>query len=316
VDRTAELAEMEDEPLSSQFPADYRIRTASLNNLLAECMDRGKRPKNQAPLEEAFDAVYADLSRKSRVPDGPFARHDRIRLQQEVIATGNRLIPLMEAMLSARQFFSAVTLGGPVEAFCATDDRLLRCDPATISYPGDEFHRSSVVTLSGQLPWVWQALDGTWHCLAVTGSGRRSTHADKYVLGPLLTCMALSAAGPACPWSGEDKITVHAVYHSRVIGRYYDLEPRRSAAYLSALLEDFFTPTPLLWLPFTTVFDRKELRALIVKDGIDPIDREQFCLILQAELKAAVDLQAELTGAVVTTDILDRARRRFRVFAA
>jgi hypothetical protein len=41
-----------------------------------------------APLETAFESVYADLSRKSRVPAGAFAVQDQSNLRQQVLAAG------------------------------------------------------------------------------------------------------------------------------------------------------------------------------------------------------------------------------------
>ena len=71
-----------------------------------------------------------------------------------------------------------------------TDGRHHRVDPLTIELCGTRLHPQHV-QLSGGTPWVWEAPDGRWHCLVLTGSNRRSRFADKYVLGPLLTLMAV-----------------------------------------------------------------------------------------------------------------------------
>jgi hypothetical protein len=91
------------------------------------------------------------------------------------------------------------------------------------------------------------------------------------------------------------------------------VDPKRSADYLAGLVEDFFSPWPLEWLPFETLFADAGLRARIGQDEVDDVDRKAFFESLTETLQAA-DLRTKLAGAVVAPDILDRARRRFKVF--
>jgi hypothetical protein len=109
-------------------------------------------------------------------------------------------------------------------------------------------------------------------------------------------------------------VHLHVAYRSRVLSRQYTLNAQGSRDYLTSLLKDFFTPLPLLWLPFTTVFDHKDLRASIIADEIDAGDRAIFFLTLQEMMRTTADLRSEMAGAVLAPDILDRARQRFRVF--
>jgi hypothetical protein len=107
---------------------------------------------------------------------------------------------------------------------------------------------------------------------------------------------------------------LHVAYRTRVLSRQYAVNAHRSGAYLTALLTDFFTPWPLLWLPFATVCDHKDLRASIVADAIEDADRTIFYLTLQEIMRTTADLRTEMAGAVLAPDILDKARQRFRVF--
>ncbi|BBO73361.1 hypothetical protein DSCW_07780 [Desulfosarcina widdelii] len=312
LDPTAEWAEVEDEPLASQFPMDYNIRTLPLHQWLATGLKADRFVYPERCLAEEFDALYADLSRKSLVPGGAFGSHDRARLKQQVAMVGEMLHPLIEQMQAARRFFPGVAMGTAVEASPILDGNVLRLDPVLITLPDDDELQS--VELSGQLPWLWQAEDESWHCLVITGSNRKSRHADKYVVGPLLTLMALAVGGSSCPWSGANHIHLHVAYRSRVLSRQYELSARRSGIYMAALLKDFFTPLPLLWLPFTTVFDNRDLRDWIIADEIEGSDRAAFFLTLQEIMRTTADMRAEMAGAVLAPDILDRARQRFRVF--
>lgn len=312
VDSTAEWAEVEDEPLASQFPLETRIRTLPLHHWLSTGVKADRFDSPERCLAVEFDALYADLSRKSRVPAGAFGAHDRARLKQQVAAVGAMLDPFIEQMRAARQFFSGVAAGTAMEAYPALAGNVLRLAPVSISLPdADELQ---AVELSGQLPWLWQAQDKSWHCLVLTGSNRKSRHADKYVVGPLLTLMALSAGDAPCPWSGADRVHLHVAYRSRVLSRQYALNAQRSGAYLTTLLKEFLIPLPVLWLPFTTVFDHRDLRASIVAEEIGDVDRTLFHLTLLEIMRTTADLRTQMVGAVLAPDILDKARQRFRVF--
>jgi len=315
VDPTAELAEMADEPLSSQFPVDFEIRTAPVQNWLVAQLNGSFSQPSMAGLETEFESVYADLSRKSRLPAGAFAVHDKSKLKQQVLAVGVNLTPFVEQMRTANRLFSALVVGAVMDDFVETGGVHLSFNPVSIDRPGLDVHRfPKTIHLSGGIPWVWQAIDGAWHCLVVTGSNRRSRFPDKYVIGPLLTFMAIAAGGESYPWSDVNRMAVHVFYREHVLNLDYTVDPKRSADYLAGLVEDFFSPWPLEWLPFETLFADASLRAFIGQDGVDDAHRQAFHESLAETMQAAADVRSELTGAVVTPGILDRARRRFKVF--
>lgn len=313
VDQTAEWAEVEDEPLASQFPLETNIRTLPLHHWLSTGIKADRFVFPERRLAAEFDAMYADLSRRSLVPAGAFGSHDRARLKQEVAAVGEMLHPYIDQMQASRRLFPAVAVGTATEVYPALEGDVLRLDPVSISLPDEG--EPQIAELSGQLPWLWQAQDESWHCLVITGSNRKARHADKYVIGPLLTLMALSAGEVSCPWSEAARVHLHMAYRSRVLTRQYTLNAQRSNTYLRTLLNDFLTSVPLLWLPFTTVFDHKDLRNSIIADEIEDADRATFFLTLQEIMRTTADLRSEMAGAVLPPDILDRARQRFRVFA-
>jgi hypothetical protein len=314
-DPTAELAEMADEPLSSRFPVDYEIRTTPVQNWLVAQLNGAYGEPPSVRLEAEFESVYADLSLKSRVPAGAFAIHDKSRLKQQVLAVGENLYPFVDQMRAARRLFSAVVVGAVMEDFVETGGVHLSFNPVSIERTGFDTHGfPQTVELSGGMPWVWQTTDDAWHCLVVTGSNRRSRFPDKYVIGPLLTLMAISSGGEPYPWSEVNRMTMHVIYREHVLNLDYELDPTRSADYLTGLVGDFFSPSPLEWLPFETLFSHAGLRAFIGQDGVDDADRKAFFESLAETMQAAADMRIELTGAVVTPDTLARARRRFRVF--
>jgi hypothetical protein len=314
-DPTAELAEIADEPLSSRFPVDYEIRTAPVQNWLVAQLSGSYGEPPSARLEAEFESVYADLSLKSRVPADAFAIYDKSRLKQQVLAVGDNLYPFVEQMRTARRLFSAVVVGAVMDDFVETGGVHLSFNPVSIERPGLVTHGfPQTVQISGGLPWVWQTTDEAWHCLVVTGSNRRSRFPDKYVIGPLLTLMAIATGGEPYPWSDVNRMAVHVIYREHVLNLEYTLGPTRSADYLAGLVGDFFSPSPLEWLPFETLFTNAGLRAFIGHDEVDDADRQAFFESLAETMQAAVDMRTELTGAVVTPGILDRARRRFKVF--
>lgn len=78
-------------------------------------------------------------------------------------------------------------------------------------------------------------------------------------------------------------------------------------------MDAYFTPSPLLWLPFETVFGTKALRERVAGPD-DALGRETFYWAMTDAMLAETNLMAQMAGAVVTPDILDHARRRFAVF--
>ena len=315
VDSTAELAEMEDEPLSSQFPIDFEIRTTSVQNWLIAQVNDPCRQQSTVGLVREFESVYADLSRKRRVPAGAFAIHDKSKIKQQVLAVGAHLDPFVDQIRSARQRFAAVLVGAVMDDFVETGGRHLTFNPVSIDLSHSGTHAlPPSVQLSGGAPWIWQTHDESWHCLVVTGSNRKSKYPDKYVIGPLLTLMAICAGGESYPWSDVNRMTMHVVYRKHVLNLDYRLDPGRSADYLSGLVEDFFSPSPLVWLPFETLFNDPGLLRFIDRETVNAGDSAAFYAAMAETMQAAADIPVELTGAVVTRDILNRARRRFRVF--
>lgn len=317
IDPTAELAEMEDEPLASCFPVDYEIRTTPVHNwLIDEVNDSGDEPTIDS-LASEFEIVYADLTRRSRVPAGAFAVHDRSRLRGDVMACGERLLPYIREMRSARQLFSAVRLGPAMDDGIDGGGVQLNLNPADIVLPDSgACGMPDRVQIGGGLPWIWQAEDHRWHCLVVTGSGLKPRHADKYVLAPLLTLMAIAASEASYPWSGAGRITLHVGYREHVQDHDYSINPGKCRSYLQTLVEDFFSSSPMVWLPFGTVFGRRSLRWYIEQDHVTDKDHRTFAEAMIGEMQEALDPVTELYGASVPSTILDLARRRFRVFLA
>jgi hypothetical protein len=74
------------------------------------------------------------------------------------------------------------------------------------------------------------------------------------------------------------------------------------------------SPLPPVWLPFEIIFANGDLRSLIDQDAVSDQERSFFTDALAERMQEEGDMLAELTGATLTPDVLDRARRRFRVF--
>ena len=291
-DPTAELAEMADEPLASPFPIDFEVRTVPVHNWLAAQLNGSCNQPSTDRLDTEFESVYADLSRKSRVPAGAFAAHDKSKLKQQVLTLGENLRPFVDQMrLGPPGSFPPWWSGRPWKislkpaGFTSISIRFPSIWPAPNAQGFPQ-----TVQLSGGMPWVWQASDGAWHCLVVTGSNRRSRFPDKYVIAPLLTLMAISAGDEPYPWSDVNRMTVHVIYREHVLNLDYTLDPKRSAEYLNGLVKDFFTPSPLAWLPFETLFAQAGLRTLIGQDGVDDADRHAFYESLSETMRAAADI--------------------------
>ena len=315
IDDTSQLAEVEDEPLASRFPVDFEIRTTPVKNWLAHSIDDMQDEPSIHTLKNEFNSLYVDQTRKSRVPCGAFADNDRQRLVGEVMAYGQLLLPYIQAMRSARQLFSALNLGSTtIDEFNPTGIQL-NLDPLVLEL-SDRGTGSIVrtVQISGGLPWIWQAKDLGWHCLVVTGSGQKPSDPDKYVLEPVIVFMAAIVCGKSRIFADANRLTVNVVYREQVLQHAYRFEKDRCRVYLQQLVEDFFTPAPMVWLPFGTIFGHRSLLRYVKQDEISDLDRQSFAGALQEAMQEADDPLNELFDATVPPDILDLARRRFRLF--
>jgi hypothetical protein len=132
----------------------------------------------------------------------------------------------------------------------------------------------------------------------------------------LLTFLAINSVAGEGRSTGFTfgRLTIHIVYRDQLKSFDYRLDPERSRAYLADLASDFFSPLPLLWLPFETICGKSALRKAITSETTDAVAQVAFHQLMIEQFTDSVDMQAELAGAVVTPDILDHARRRLRIF--
>jgi hypothetical protein len=105
---------------------------------------------------------------------------------------------------------------------------------------------------------------------------------------------------------------IHVVYHEHVLSVEYALAPKRCRFYLSALIDDWLHPWPLVWLPFEPLMNSNALRALIIQEAVNSADSQAFAELLTEAMQASADWRSELTSADVTPDSLNLARRRFK----
>ena len=315
VDQSDELMQIEEEPLGSCFPVDYALYTLPIKKWLVGALNSELPEVRVDSLDEEFEIVYRDLARRSKVPAGDFADLDRSRFQKEVRANGDILAPLVQSMRSARKRFSAVVLGAETDA--GIEDRADRL----ILHPLDlrlASHASAslpkTIRLEGALPWIWQAEDHTWNCLALTGTRSKSSRPDKYILTPCLTFMAVAASNQSVPWADAGGITVHVGYRDKVQEYRYAFDPKASAQALQNLVGDFFETGPTVWLPFVTVFGSPPLMAILEKEAFNEMDGLSFAQLMHAKMQDELDPAGELYGAVVPDNILELAHRRFGAF--
>ncbi len=315
MDDTGDLAQVEDEPLASCFPVDYQLRTAPIETWLGAGLNHDGKALSIDGLAEAFDAVYRDLARRSKVPAREFAALDHARLRDDVQGCGEALMPVVETMRFAKRLFSVVLVGPGIDARYQSGGAHLELNPVTLTLGANSgAGMPEEVSLGGSLPWVWQAEDLSWHCLVITGSGSKTKHPDKYILTPCLTFMAAAAGGESVPWSDDGAITVHVAYRNYVAEHCFVFDSKSSTDALLDLIEDFFSPGPLAWLPFDAVFGSKSLLSRLTIQAPNDMDYLSFAQQLRDHMQENLEPAGELYGAMVPDDILDLARRRFGAF--
>ena len=109
-------------------------------------------------------------------------------------------------------------------------------------------------------------------------------------------------------------MTVHVAYREHLQHHPYRLKPDACRIYLEMLVEDFFTLSPMAWLPFETVFGQRSLLRYIKQDDVSDVDAQAFAQSMQEAMQETLDPVTQLYGATVPPNILDLARRRLRAF--
>ena len=246
-----DMALREDEPFFSVFPVDYEIKTEALDQWLdLRVSFEDKDPFPERALQEICNRVYEGLRLRSETPEGAYADLDQETLTEEVLARGEALLPVFEEMRLSKEVYRALYLGEQTEGSISVDNPLphkrFKAATRTVQTNGRTGESTEAdVEIHGQLPWVWKEMEGVWHALVVTGSGKtpKAKEPDKYVLEPLLFWMAcllteegkekLSDAG------GNTTITFHVAYKDRVSLRTYKLRTQDAQSYLTGLISEF-----------------------------------------------------------------------------
>jgi hypothetical protein len=126
--------------------------------------------------------------------------------------------------------------------------------------------------------------------------------------------MAVNASGNAYPWNGSKSFSVHVAYREHMQHHNFDLSPAMSRAYLENLVREFFRITPMVWLPYETVFGQSALLKYVKQAEVSDVDCQDFAQSMQLAMQEALDPVTQLYGAVVPSAILHLARQRFRAF--
>ena len=309
----------EDEPFFSEFPLDYRLKMDPIM-LWVDAHFSGMDADAAKPDAAAFyDHVYDACCRKSQTPEGAFADIDRDEIMGHVRQITETLNPVLEQMQSAKQLFRAVSIGEPAEEPISSNSLPVRKRFDPLSLTVETLNRVSetvtrAVELHGQLPWVWQDADDTWHVLVLTGAAKNPREPDKYVLGPVLFYLICLVGDESCRWIEPSGLTLHIGYREIVKEWTYRFDRETAKAYLVELVSNVLNQSMTAWLPFEIVTSRSIRPHKMPEDEVNEGMRMQFAAEIKDAFTEEDDYLIRIAKPTIPADAFDRVRRRFKIY--
>ncbi len=311
-----EISMVEDEPFSTEFPFDYRIRTRSIAIWLDEYFSGGCENIKAERLAEICDHLYENYRIMSLTPDGIYANLEKADLIAEIARTAEPISQLHPRIASARQHFGRLICGDPAQLLTAADVPLLQVPAARFALEGENKDGSDQlrqVAVHGGLSWIWQESQGDWHTLVLSGARGSHLRPDKYILEPALTYLAVQATGEGAERFCGRSFTCHLVYREKMGDWTMRVDPKCDGDYLRRLLEEYLEPSIPGWLPF------ENATRLSVKPHLDseaaPIEEQhRFVSELQDKFTDSEDTILQLAKPVFGIELYTVARKRFAVF--
>jgi len=309
----------EDEPFFSEFPLDYRLKIDPIKLWLDAHFSRLDKNIAKPDPEAFYNRVYDAYRRKSQTPEGAFAQIDRDELKGHVRRMVETLHPILEQMASAKQLFRTVSIGEPAEEATPLDNRLAlkRFSPLYLTVQATNSASETLtreVGLHGQLPWVWQDADDTWHVLVLTGSGKKPREPDKYVVGPVLFYLICLTGDESGQWIDSSGITLHIVYKEIIKEWTYRFDREMAEAYLQEMVSEILNQSMAEWLPFDTVTSRKIKPHKMPEDELSEDFRMQFAAEMKDAFTEEKDYLIRIAKPIIPKDAFEKVRRRVKIF--
>ncbi len=308
-----ELAEEEDEPFFTPFPADYRLTTEPLAWWLENALDADQR-RGPTP-ERLFEHYYDYLSRQGMTPEGIYAQLDRRVLRGQVAEQAGRLEEILSSMRRAARLYRSVVVGEPGFEGAFTGHRLprRRFDALELELPQGSWPMTDV-RLHGEREWLWRSDDGHWHTLVITGSRRTAQRPSRYVIQPLLFYLAARAHPQMGPWLAAKPFHIHVAYRERLRRFAYIFDRHTARDYLTALAAEVLDQGTIGWLPFDVAAQREKIITAPAEE-VTTRDRNAFqAFVLEAFDKAGAEYLTRLARPDIDGGVLDRARARLAPF--
>lgn len=314
-----EITAVEDEPVSTPFPADFRL----LGDPLAWWLEKALGESADADpaglsAGDFFEGYYDHLARQGMTPEALYAELDRGALKAQLLQRAGLLEALVDDMRAAARVYRAAVIGDPgsrlpaggrlgVKRFDALDLPVARNLPS--GRPG-----GSGIRLHGEQPWLWRSQKGGWHTLVLTGANRRSQAPTRYVVEAVLFYMACLAAAPGRRWLGRGTFSVHVVYNTCRRIFTYDIAPQDARDYLAARAAELLDLQAVDWMPFEVAARMEDLLTAPARK-LQPGDRRRFReWLVDAFEKADADYLTRKAVPTIGTDVLETARARLGIF--
>ncbi|MFO8086107.1 MAG: exodeoxyribonuclease V subunit gamma [Desulfobacterales bacterium] len=311
----------EDEPFYSTYPEDFLLKLEPIGTWIDHLIFDSSRGLQEGQLTELFQKLYDKYRIQNQTPEGVYARLDMISVQRQLNQWSETLLPVLSKMMSAeKKPYHAMRLGETTERPSVLFEQMhtlnlcpLQIGISTVDTLNAPIHHD--VQISGRLPWLWIDDAQNWHCLVLTGSGKKpDSKPDRFILEPVLNYFLARCYGPEKDPFGDVPITFHVAYQQEIRSWSCHAKQDEVLDYIQKLVSQYLNPHMRRWLPFDEVVKASGDTDNICSSQHPEGFSKSFELKLSEALAETDDPLVSLSNPEIDQYCLQTACDRFGIF--
>lgn len=310
--------DVEDEPLSVQFPWDYLLKMDTIRQWMGDAFSKDPGKHDPNVFDTLFCQAYDVLSMKGFTATGAFSDMDSRHIGRQGRDLAETLADVLACISNSSRLYQDVVVGGGVDAALSVlDPAMVKHFPAhSLEVVHNDAHGEKTrtgVSISGRIPWMWEDDDNQISAIVVTGAKKGKKDPGKYAIDPILFSLLLSAGDESSRWLDGRPITFYLVYQENFKTLPFNFTPREAAQKLKALVSECLDASFYHWLPFESVAAASKTVEKAVLNSTKE-QRSLFFETLVRQFSESEDLLAKISGATVPENAWDIANQRFGDF--
>ncbi len=319
-DDVEDVMAAEDEPFYGRFPADYRLGVETLGIWIDRAIAGEPEEKWDGLLAGLCKGVYNRFRMESLTPEGVYGELDFDKVLADIVKRAEILKPFLKNACFSDGAFHALCAGEPMEhpAVPLRKCRILKVPPASMTLEVSDARGNPVarpVRFHGRIPRLWKERDGAWHCLLLTGSGKKGKPGPcRHLLESALSYLLLRGSGDGRNPIGDAPVLFHVAYKEHVRSWSFQVGSNEAKAYVETLAKQYLDPRLRAWLPYEIVVKAAEKNGGLLQDDPSGRNERNFRLELLEALENSDDSLVCLAKPEIPLDALQKARERFAIF--